>query len=190
MPHRPKKFLLLFNARTGSNLLRSLLNSHPDIVCDEELFNDDHDFDFLQDPYRQIEACRKRNAHKRVYGYKVSVFQINQMALVGKVEDFLQHMHQNNWTIVYLNRRKTSLQALSLLKAQKTNIHHLSKDSARPNIKIRLTLGEVFKTIYSLKYSRKYELYDIKNEYLDNHKTPSEQLRELVFKERKRKKGS
>ena len=38
------------------------------------------------------------------------------------------------------------------------------------------------------KVDYKYDLYDVKSEYLDNHKTPEKQLREMIFKIRKKRK--
>jgi LPS sulfotransferase NodH len=35
-------FVILATQRSGSNLLSSLLNSHPDCICHHELFNDEH----------------------------------------------------------------------------------------------------------------------------------------------------
>ncbi|MFN3241874.1 MAG: sulfotransferase [Planctomycetota bacterium] len=42
MPTLPRRFIILASQRTGSNLLRSLLDSHPDVTAYAEVFLKDH----------------------------------------------------------------------------------------------------------------------------------------------------
>ena len=151
------KYIVLTSGRTGSNLLRSLLNSHPEMVCDAELFLGNERFEATQDPFLHVEKNKLLNDTKTAYGYMLSLYQINQMKTVGGASRFLLQMQKDGWKIIYLYRSNIPMQALSFLKARKTKIYHLLIIHELPKGKINLSLSEVFKTIYALKYYRRRE---------------------------------
>lgn len=61
-------FIVLTRSRTGSNLLLSFLNSHPNIFCEGEIFATLHGADPIK---RLRRAFRKQPRHIRAKGFKI-----------------------------------------------------------------------------------------------------------------------
>jgi LPS sulfotransferase NodH len=151
------KYIIVFGARSGSHLLRSLLNSHPDVVCDNELFLHNDVRPYPENPFAYIESNKAVNASAPVYGYKLSLHQIYNMKHMDDSNQFLARMQQNGWSIIYIYRSDIVRQAVSLLKVLKTNIAHISKGDKVPYRKVSMGIAEICSTIYSLQFYRKRE---------------------------------
>ena len=65
----PMDFLVLCQGRTGSNLLRSLLDSHPEISCDRELFHPDR---AVRDPPLEYLGRARAERGSIVAGFKLT----------------------------------------------------------------------------------------------------------------------
>lgn len=105
------KFILFFQNRSGSHLLRSLLNSHPEILCDGEILAA-HQVGKIYFPYAYLNG-RCAQSEQQAYGFKVS---IEHLARVQNIESktFLANLSGLNWKIIYLQRQNVLRQAISM----------------------------------------------------------------------------
>ena len=124
------KFFILCQYRTGSSLLASLLNSHPDLYCDGELFNaKKRKNDLVIFPrfyvHRQVKKAVKAE-QPQYYGFDLKIQQIIELYkrhhLIRKDRNsikIVKKLHQNGWKIIHLRRENIVKQAISNLVAQK-----------------------------------------------------------------------
>jgi LPS sulfotransferase NodH len=116
-PQEPKrKFVLFFRPRAGSNLLCNLLNSHPEVFCDGEIFGVGY-VGKVRFPNFYLKG-RYAIAKKEVYGFKIN---INQIRNLGEAQTFFSDFHQQGWKIIYIRRNNSLRQAVSFLIAQQRN---------------------------------------------------------------------
>jgi hypothetical protein len=97
--------------RSGSTLLNDLLNSHPQIYCEGEVFNTDTKL-FL--PSRYLEA-RSIQAQKPVYGCKMTTWQLRTKQKLKNSQRFMSDLYRGGWKIMYLKRQNILRQALSIM---------------------------------------------------------------------------
>ena len=118
------RFIIFGQARSGSTLLVDLLNSHPDIHCDSEIFNKTFwrgwERRYLLPvvrrwpaPYLNFKAARCRLP---AYGFKLILKHIKDPRHV------LPQMSASGWRILSLQRRDVFTQAISNAAVNKT--HH------------------------------------------------------------------
>jgi LPS sulfotransferase NodH len=132
-----KKFVVFGLGRSGSTLLVSLLNNHPAIHCDGELFNHNrlHSWRrwlfpiFQHNPvpyltFRQIANRYYRGA--KSYGFKLQPQQMNQL------ERILPQLHHAGWHILYLQRLSLFDQTISAYVAHHTHRYHGRGGSTDP----------------------------------------------------------
>jgi LPS sulfotransferase NodH len=125
-----KKFVILAQYRTGSTLLTELLNAHPDIQCDGEIF-----FQAFEKYQKVLFPCllmekRFRDAKTTVYGLGLKLEQI-QNVLIRQIYDsnrFLNKLHTKGWQFIRIKRTNILRQALSnIIANQKGEWHSWSK---------------------------------------------------------------
>ena len=68
-----KKFVLFFRPRSGSNLLVSLLNAHPDIHCDGEIFVRGKQKPIWPSLFLKGQSSKY---YRGIYGFKLNIGQI------------------------------------------------------------------------------------------------------------------
>lgn len=108
------KFIIFGQGRSGSDLLRSLINSHPDIYCDIELFNPtmlkkDHPiyrYVIQTFPLWYVQKRKKRYADKS-YGFKLFLWQLKHAESVTK------KLSEGGWKIIHIQRMNVVKQAFS-----------------------------------------------------------------------------
>jgi hypothetical protein len=108
------KFIIFGQGRSGSDLLRSLINSHPDIYCDIELFNPamlkkDHPvFRYVIQtlPLWYVQKRKQKYADKS-YGFKLFLWQLKQAESVTK------KLSEAGWKIIHIQRMNVVKQAFS-----------------------------------------------------------------------------
>ncbi|MCF6171950.1 MAG: sulfotransferase [Bacteroidales bacterium] len=115
------KFLIFGQGRSGSNLLVDLLNSHPDIHCDRELFNENSIKG--KDVFRRklIKSFPGYYIHhqtnkypEKLYGFKLLTYQLaNFPAIRSK-------LFNHEWKIIHIRRKDVLAQTLSDIVALKT----------------------------------------------------------------------
>jgi LPS sulfotransferase NodH len=117
----PVRFYLLATARSGSSLLRSMLDSHPDIRCDPEMLAK---WGRLVPPARLYAA---RSVHAR-FRYKAHAY--GSKAIADQVAaippdhgaTFLARMNQRGYRIITVTRRDTLARAISRLEARRSRV--------------------------------------------------------------------
>ena len=161
-----KKFIIFTHWRSGSELLVNLLNSHPNICCDGEIFLD---FCQLSTPrvlaphwYMNGKSCG-RNAD--VYGFKLMSDQLGKILILRSHKGpnkYLNYLLTNGWKIIYLLRQNIFRKALSSLVAQSTNTWHVkSRQSSRE--KIRIDPGQLLERMKGYENDMANEEKDLKN---------------------------
>ena len=111
------KFVLLAQPRTGSQLLTDLLNSHPDVFCDGEIFWRVY-INRLLWPQLFLRGRSVANG-KRVYGFSLKTAHLAQHHL--DPQRFLDGLHQDGWKVIYLYRENLLRQAVSWCIAMHRN---------------------------------------------------------------------
>lgn len=150
-------FVILSQSRSGSTLLQQLIDSHPQVICDEEIFNRDQGYVknpfFLKlwkkIPYPLIYYHRYQN-ESSVYGFKLFTYHLDR---TGRAVHIL---HKLGWKIIYLNREDVIEQVLSGMIATRTNQwrrdgqidmtsarHHIPVDQFIESVKGRLMWQKV-----------------------------------------------
>ena len=116
----PSRFVILCTSRTGSELLVSLLNSHPQVVCDSEILG--HEVLF---PRRFVEgrAVRARRDGARAYGFKLQVNQLLDVQRLGEPAAYLESLHRRGHKIYRLRRRNLLKQVLSFARTKRSGTH-------------------------------------------------------------------
>lgn len=110
------KFVLFAQGRTGSDLLNSLINSHPAIYCDEEILN--HKVLFPMTFVKGKYALSPRN----VYGFKLKIYHVTDSQNIDNPKHFMSDLYQRGWKMIYLYRRNILRQVISGFVAQKKQI--------------------------------------------------------------------
>ncbi|MEM8910051.1 MAG: hypothetical protein AAGD05_19530 [Bacteroidota bacterium] len=124
------KFVVFGQGRTGSTLLVDLLNSHPKIVCEEEIYHrHKHPFSGkVRWPYWFLRGIEVRHSGQ-FFGFKVKIYQLDKQQHL-RPTDFLDHLEQRGYQLIYLRRNNFLEHALSGLMAQKTKRFHLHKEES------------------------------------------------------------
>jgi LPS sulfotransferase NodH len=122
------RFVILTSGRTGSELLVSLLDSHPRIRCAGELLKEERAF-----PHRYLSA-RAAMARLRgfeTFGWKVALNQIRSLGNpgaglrgMGDPRQYPARLHAMGFRLILSTRRNPVDQALSGLRAMRDGFHH------------------------------------------------------------------
>ncbi len=153
------KFLIFAQGRTGSKLLTDLLNHHPKIHCDKEIFNSSFYLgsDHLLFPYRLVNGKAKFYKNK-IYGFKDKVYQIDYQSNIDDAWSFVHYLYFNNWKIIYLKRRNVFKHALSNYIAKKRGKFHAYKGGKDSEFgKIHINPKELIKRMEKRKKFQKRE---------------------------------
>jgi hypothetical protein len=126
MKKKPKtKFIIFGQSRTGSTLLINLLNCHPEIMAELEIFNPVTIPPLLKPLKNIIRAYplpyanyKLRKTSQPVYGFKLLFFQVK------KPDALLAQLNHNNWNFIHIHRDNIWQIALSNIMAMKTSHWH------------------------------------------------------------------
>lgn len=102
------KFVILTQGRSGSDLLVSLLDSHPQIHCAREPLR--HRLLF---PKLYLK-CYTNLSPRDVFGFKLIVYQFNNVQRIEDPVIFMADLYDLGFKIIYLKRRNTLRIALSV----------------------------------------------------------------------------
>lgn len=141
-------FVIVADMRTGSTLLATSLDSHPDIRCYGELFHPDNLPDNQIEGYNRYELSGRELAERAFHAQ-------DSIAAGFRAMIFLPMPSQPQWAdawdclhdraalrVIYLTRRNRLAQYASMLVAQKTGAYHphdgdpVLKPTNRPTITI------------------------------------------------------
>jgi LPS sulfotransferase NodH len=114
------RFVILTSGRSGSELLVTLLNSHPQIACDGELL-----LEHRRWPERFIEgrAARFRRSGMVAYGIKVLPAHVYDTQEIADAKDWVRHLSAKGWKVIRLSRANRLHQAISMVRANHTQWH-------------------------------------------------------------------
>jgi LPS sulfotransferase NodH len=113
-----RRFVILTTARTGSELLVELLDSHPDIRCDSEILARPP-----RAPGRYVRSrAVQQGARARAYGFKLMAHHV-QPGFYSSLGDFVAELRAADFTVVVLRRQRLLDQALSFLAATQIGYH-------------------------------------------------------------------
>ncbi len=113
------KFIIFGQGRSGSNLLRNLLNTHPDIYCDVEI---------LSKQKLSTEKWVKRYLKQKFPGYYLEYKNFRYKENIYGMKLFYHHLtnHEkvlnqlinHHWKIIHIYRKNTLKQAVSWMIAK------------------------------------------------------------------------
>lgn len=112
------KFLIFGQSRSGSTLLRDLLNSHPEVECAGEPLRD-----WVPWPETTCEIFAARSS-ARVFGCKVFVHHLRDRQFYDDSARFLERMQRRGYRILYLERANLVRHALSNFIRRETGVTH------------------------------------------------------------------
>ena len=151
-----KKFLIFAEGRGGSSLLVDLLNSHPDIYCDGEIFNAETNGKiWFPQLYLASRQRVTRLAKKPVYGFKVKY---TQLFLHQQVKnDFIKTLYNSGWKIIYLKRNNYLKATISTILAEKRGFYHQKGIRLKNLEKISINVEELYQKTKGRERSAKLE---------------------------------
>ena len=124
--NNPAKFLIVGRPRSGTTLLRRLLNQVPGVHCDGEIL---HHAVFGPHAFLNRLAKIKRS---KAYGSKLLTYQMFEVHKIADPVRFLTDLVSDGYTLIHL-RRETFDQALSLSVAQCGLGYHVhANEDAKP----------------------------------------------------------
>ncbi|MBK8982178.1 MAG: hypothetical protein IPM38_07610 [Ignavibacteria bacterium] len=159
------KFVIYTRGRTGSTLLTELLNCHPEIYCDVEIFNFIYSGSIINFPELYIKSCSKRASAsgKSVYGFKVKIGQLRFEHKYKDYEKILMSLHEQGWKFIHLKRVNLLRHKLSNIITYQTDIFHLRKNDEEFNKKIIIDCKQLLKGIKYGEEVEKTEEENLKN---------------------------
>jgi hypothetical protein len=139
------KFVIFGQGRTGSNLVRTLLGSHPQITCRGEVFLRYY-LKILMPKY----LLRGKLAEfpvNNVYGFQLQPVHLRFHRINGKA--FLSYLHNQGWKIIYLTRKNWLHQKISAIIAiHKNKWHYRASDvKTAKSPKIHLDGNEIIREL-------------------------------------------
>jgi hypothetical protein len=119
-----QRFAIVTPGRTASVLLVERLNSHPDIVCDDEVLRDRRRL-----PVQHIaaRAAKAGVGGARAYGFRLNSGHFGYQIL-REQSDFLSRLAVAGSDLIFLRRRNLVVQALSAAIASRTRRHWVAGD--------------------------------------------------------------
>jgi len=153
------KFIIFGQSRSGSTLLLELLNSHPDINCEGELFNKFKLYIktplllkfFTRYPFPYINY-RMKKSMAPLYGFKLFFFQVHFP------DKCLKQLADRGWKFIHVRRENILDQSLSNIIALETNYWHRRKDEINPNQAINIPPKRLLRVLKTRSNWRKREL--------------------------------
>jgi LPS sulfotransferase NodH len=130
-PGADVRFVIFAQGRTGSSLLRSLLNQHPDVSCDGEILSAAVN-DALHLANERAAACARR-----AYGFKAKIYQLTDVQHLDAA-DFLRSLDDAGFRLIYLWRRNLLHHAVSNAFAERRGRYHdkAGESSTRPTVRL------------------------------------------------------
>jgi LPS sulfotransferase NodH len=118
---RPTRFVIVTAGRSGSALLISLLNSHPDICCDDEILNAHRRWPLM---YIEGRAKLARRRGVGTYGLKVQPWHVIDAQRVQGASDWVTTLQRRGWQVIRLSRHNRLHQAISVARAHQEGVWH------------------------------------------------------------------
>ncbi|NJO15200.1 MAG: sulfotransferase [Thioploca sp.] len=154
------KFVIFGQGRTGSNLVRTLLQSHPQIICRGELFLRYYLKVFMPKLFLQGQLAKCPS--NKVYGFQLQPVHLSFHQVDSKA--FLSYLHNQGWKIIYLKRKNWLHQKISAMIAIRKNKWHYQASDAKTDksTKIHLNSNDLIKELEKkgLDYTKDKEMLE------------------------------
>lgn len=159
-----KKFLIYTRGRTGSTVLTELLNCHPEIFCDVEIFNFLYSGSKVKYPELYIKSCSKRaSGHgKTVYGFKVKIAQLRYEHGYDNYDEVLRNLYEEGYKFIYLRRDNYFRHKLSNIISAQTKIFHLKNGDSNNHVKVQVDCEQLMEGIQYGEIVNKTEAENLK----------------------------
>lgn len=163
--HPKSKFLIYTRGRTGSTVLTDLLNCHPDIFCDVEIFNFLYSGTKVKYPELYIKSCSKRAAKhgKSVYGFKVKIAQLRYEHGYDNYDEILSKLFKDGYKFIYLRRGNYFRHKLSNIISAQTKIFHLKNGDKDTDVKVNVDCEQLMEGIQYGEIVNKTEAENLKD---------------------------
>ncbi len=144
MKQKKQNFIIFGQGRSGSNLLRSLLNSHPEIECIDEPFNPQTLKNkkkwirllIIIFPIFYIRFLSSYHPNKH-FGFKLFSWHLkNANTIPVKIE-------KHGWKVIYISRKNILKQAFSQLIGQQNNLYFRTNDLTSTNEVFKISVKKV-----------------------------------------------
>jgi len=162
--HEKKKFLILAQSRSGTQLLRALLNSHPDIHCDGELLHRNLQytgFRWLRELLRLYPEPLlhhwQNKASEPVFGFNMMFYHM----IFPKPT--LLRLVNSNWHVIHLMREDLLQIALSFLIASRSGEWHREAGDRCPQHTFTITPAELERELIKRSKWRSFEIELVKD---------------------------
>lgn len=194
-----KRFIVASYQRSGSTMLTSALNSHPDVVCYSEIYNIGRPMFMVDGMPENSNWLRKiRNVKPAAFlsniifrGYKSTIESVGFKFF----PEHLRHepyskilnglIYDKSTSCIHLIRRNKLAMYLSLVKAQRTGAWSSNNKSDNSNELINLDPYECQKAFESIKHEQEYFIKCLENRnvltvyYEDIIESPDEKYNEI-----------
>jgi LPS sulfotransferase NodH len=142
------KFVIYGQSRSGSTLLVELINTHPDVQCDGELFNEDAARIGNRVLLSLVRAFpipylihRRRRAAAKAYGFKLLFYHLPRTRQVMKI------LALTGWKFVHVYRKNIARQSLSNIVAETSQRWHKRGDDADDPNGIQVSVAQLQREI-------------------------------------------
>jgi hypothetical protein len=141
-PFRPRrspkiKFLIFTFGRSGSNLLVSLLASHPQIHCNSELL-----LKRVLFPIQYLK-CNERLSTRDIYGFKLLSSHFKSQN-ISDPQTFFYRLIDDGYRVISLRRRNALRQSISHLYAEhRGKFHHFQQTGQQNFVAMTLNLDNL-----------------------------------------------
>ncbi|WP_158505844.1 sulfotransferase domain-containing protein [Geminocystis sp. NIES-3708] len=155
-----KKFIIFAQGRTGSTLLYELLNSHPQVFCDKEIFWDNFPKFIFPKLYAQGLAIKSKH---QVYGFHVKIHQLTMIQKLN-AKKFLTELSSQGWKIIFLTRNNLLKQAISRIIARQRNQWFDRKENPLSQLNFVINCDDLLEKIKeqeTLQYQEKKIIQDL-----------------------------
>lgn len=151
-----KRFVIFGMGRTGSSLLASLLNSHPGILCEGELFRlkrwptslrmiariwQEHPMPYLA--YRQMLA----RLHNPIVAYGFKLHTKLHAQQIADTYGFLHQAHRHGWKIIHLERESLFDQVISTMMSSETGRYFGNDLKSEPTVQVTIPVDTFLTTM-------------------------------------------
>lgn len=121
--------MIFAQGRTGSSLLRTILNAHSEVRCEGEILAEPVD-----EPVGFVEE-QAQSSNKPVFGFKVKIYQLTDVQGADPAR-FLLALHDRSYQIIYLYRENLLRHAFSNTFARRRGRYHDTSQDERPTIRV------------------------------------------------------
>lgn len=125
LPVPAKRFCIFAQGRTGSTLLTTLLDSHPDIRCEDEILRRPRLM-----PLRYLD--RASRGPQQAFGFHLKPYHLTRFQRVSDLGAFLTALHQDGWRFVHLTRGDLVAHVFSTFYARRHGWHRRSDPPTTP----------------------------------------------------------